>query len=90
MPSGRTTLVAVKKMRTARGTTMMAMARNWRRRKASAPSWMAAAISRILGVPCVGGQDPPIRIRPTTMPKSGGGQGETSQTFSVPVRTKLW
>ncbi len=50
-PSGRVTLVAVKKMRTARGTMMSRIVRNWRFKNASAPSWMARAISRILSVP---------------------------------------
>ena len=45
------TLVAVKKMRTASGTMMMRIVRNWRFKNASAPSWMARAISCILSVP---------------------------------------
>ena len=36
-PSGRTTLVAVKKIRMARGMTIIAMARNWRARNACGP-----------------------------------------------------
>ena len=41
--TGSTTLVAVKKTRTKSGTTIIAIVRNWRRRKATAPSWMAAS-----------------------------------------------
>ncbi len=50
-PPGLTTLVAVKKIRMASGTMIMAMARNWRPRNASAPSCTARAISFIFGVP---------------------------------------
>ena len=50
-PSGLTTLVAVRNTSTARGTTMMRITRNCRRRKATAPSWMAPAISRMVAVP---------------------------------------
>ena len=46
-----TTFVAVKNTSTASGRTTMPMARNCRRRNATAPSWMAAAISRMSDVP---------------------------------------
>ena len=49
--NGCVTLVAVKKIRTASGTMMMPMVLNWRARNASAPSWIALAMSCILAVP---------------------------------------
>ncbi len=61
VPSGRTTLVAVKNTSTNSGMTMIAIVLNWRRRKARAPSWMAAAISRILSVPVSAASTPRIR-----------------------------
>ena len=66
--SGRTTLVAVKKMRTARGTTISAIVRNWRFKKASAPSWIALAISRIFGEPGSAASTPRTRNSPAAMP----------------------
>ena len=60
-PSGRTTFVAVKNTSTKSGTTMMAMVLNWRRRKASAPSWIAAAISRMVSVPVSAASTPRIK-----------------------------
>ena len=89
-PSGLVTLVAVKKMRTARGTMMMAMARNWRRRKASAPSWMAAAISRIFAVPVSAASTPRMRTGPRRCRRAAAARAMTNHTFSVPWRTKLW
>ena len=67
-PSGFTTLVAVKKMRMASGTTMMPIVRNWRFRNASAPSWTARAISRILGVPVSAASTLRASRRPAAMP----------------------
>jgi hypothetical protein len=51
LPSGFSTWVEVKKTRIASGTMMTAMVLNCRRRKAVAPSWMALAISIMVGVP---------------------------------------
>ena len=45
------TLVAVKKISTARGMMMIPMVLNCRARKASAPSWMALAMSFMVAVP---------------------------------------
>ena len=89
-PLGRWTLVAVKKISTARGMMMMAMARNWRRRKATAPSWMAAAISRIFGVPVSARSTPRMRKSPTASPKMAVTRATTNHTFSVLEKTKLW
>ena len=50
------------------GTTMMAMVRNWRLRNASAPSWTARAISRILGVPVSAASTLRASRRPAAMP----------------------
>ena len=82
VPSGRVTLVAVKKIRTARGTTMMAIVRNWRFKNASAPSWIAWAISRILAVPVSAASTPRARMRPTMMPTTPATRATISQTQS--------
>ena len=50
-PFGFSTSTEVTNTRTATGTRITAMVRNCRRRYAIAPSWMAAAISIIFGVP---------------------------------------
>ena len=88
-PLGRDTLVAVKKISTASGMTMIPMARNCRRRKATAPSWMAAAISRILGVPVSAARTPRMRTSPTPRPKTAVTRAMTNHTFSVFEKTKL-
>ena len=89
LPLGLETFVAVKKISTARGTTMIPMARNCLRRKATAPSWMAAAISRIFGVPVSAASTPRIRKSPTPRPKMAVTRATTSHVFSVPEKTKL-
>ncbi len=50
-PPGLSTSVEERKTSPATGTRMNAMVRNWRRRYAIAPSWIAVAISCIFGVP---------------------------------------
>jgi len=89
-PSARTTLVAVKKMSTARGTTMSAIVRNCRRRNASAPSWIALAISRIRSDPESAASTPRATITPATMPITP--QAITAQRISrsCEVSTKFW
>ena len=67
-PSGFTTSVAVKKMRMASGMMIITMARNWRARKASAPSWTAWAISFILIVPWSAASTLRASSSPATMP----------------------
>ncbi len=67
-PSGFTTLVAVKKMRMASGMMIMTMARNWRARNASAPSWTAWAISFIFSVPWSAARTLRASSRPAAMP----------------------
>ncbi len=67
-PSGFTTLVAVKKMRMASGMMIMTMARNWRARNASAPSWIALAISFIFNVPWSAARTLRASSRPEAMP----------------------
>ena len=90
VPLGRVTLVAVKKMRMASGTTMMTITLNWRFKKAWAPSWMARAISRILGVPWSAPRTPRMRARPERIPTSPANSARTSHTLSVPPRWKFW
>ena len=60
--------MAVKKIRMASGTTMMAIVRNWRFKNASAPSWMAWAISLILDVPWSAASTLRASSRPAAMP----------------------
>ena len=90
VPSGRFTVVAVKKMRTASGTTMMRMVRNWRFKNASAPSWMARAISRILSVPVSAASTPRARMSPVAMPTTPATMATTSQVQSAPAMWKAW
>ena len=75
-PSGRTTLVAVKKMSTASGMTTTMIARNCLRRKAWAPSWMALAMSRIFWLPWSARRTPRMSSRPTVIPKSAANENE--------------
>jgi hypothetical protein len=82
--------VAVKKMRMASGMTMIPMVRNWRFKKASAPSWMAVAISRILGVPVSWATTFRASRRPAKMPTMPATMATTSQTLSVVPRWYAW
>ena len=68
----------------------MPMARNCRRRKATAPSWMAAAISRILAVPWSARSTPRMSPRPTARPNTATTSTTTSHVFSAPDSTKFW
>ncbi len=89
-PSGLTTLVAVKKMRMASGMMMITMARNWRARNASAPSWIARAISFILAVPWSKASTFRASSRPAAMPTMPATRQMYSQVLSVPPRWKAW
>ncbi len=51
VPSVFSIAVDVRNTIAASGTRIIAIVRNWRLRYAKAPSWIAAAISRIFGVP---------------------------------------
>ncbi len=90
VPSGRVTLVAVKKISTARGTTMMTITLNWRFKNASAPSWIAWAISFILGVPWSAFSTPRMSARPERIPIRPATSATTSHTLSVLPRWKFW
>ena len=59
--SGLNTSVDVTNTTIASGIRMTAIVLNWRRRYAIAPSWMAAAISIIFGVPWSASRTPCIR-----------------------------
>ena len=77
-------------MRTASGITIRAIVRNWRARNASAPSWMALAISRILGVPWSAARTPRAKNTPAMMPTAPATRAKINQAQSLPVRTKAW
>ena len=84
------TLVAVKKMRTASGTMMIPMVLNWRARKASAPSWMALAMSFIEAVPWSAARTPRTRNSATTMEATAHSSAKYSQSFSELWSEKIW
>jgi hypothetical protein len=89
-PLGPTTLVAVKKMRTASGTTMTAIVLNWRARNASAPSWMALAISCILALPLSAASTPRAKMSPVMMPITPTASTAYSHVLSLPDSTNCW
>ena len=89
-PSGRTTLVAVKKIRMARGMMIITMARNWRARNAWAPSWTASAISFILAVPWSKERTFRARSSPETMPTMPANRQMYNHVLSTPPRWKAW
>ena len=76
------TLVAVKKIRMASGMMMMPIVLNWRERNASAPSWIALAMSCILAVPWSAARTPRTRNSATTMAASEQASAKYSQSFS--------
>ena len=82
--------MAVKKISTASGTTMMMIVRNWRFRNASAPSWIALAISRIFAEPVSAASTPRMSTRPATMPITPAANASTSQTQSALWSWKAW
>ena len=84
------TLVAVKKMSTASGMMMIPMVLNCRARKASAPSWMALAMSFIEAVPWSAARTPRTRKRATTMEATAQTSAKYSQVFSVLCSVKIW
>ena len=55
---------------------MMAIVLNCRRRKATAPSWMAAAISRIVSVPVSAAQHAAHQVEGRRDRHDAGGEGE--------------
>ena len=59
--SGFTTSVEVTNTTMASGIRITAIVLNWRRRYAIAPSWIAEAISIIVGVPWSAARTPRIR-----------------------------
>ncbi len=89
-PPGFATRVDVKKTAAATGTRMMRIVRNWRRRYAIAPSWIAFAISRIVGVPSSAARTPRMRNRPTRIASSAVAIENTSQNHSAPVSLNSW
>ena len=84
------TLVAVKKMSTASGTMMIPMVLNWRARKASAPSWMALAMSFIEAVPWSAARTPRTSRSATTMEATAHTSAKYSQVFSLLWSEKIW
>ena len=87
-PSGFTTLVAVKKIKMARGMMIITMARNCRAKKAWAPSWTACAISFILTVPWSAARTLRASSNPAAMPTTPAIKQMYSQVLSVPLRRK--
>ena len=84
------TLVAVKKMRTAKGTMMIPMVLNCRARKASAPSWMALAMSFIEAVPWSAARTPRTSSSATTMAATAQTSAKYSHIFSLLFSKKIW
>ncbi len=84
------TLVAVKKMSTASGMMMIPMVLNCRARNASAPSWMALAMSFIEAVPWSAARTPRTSSRATTMEATAQTSAKYSQVFSVLCSEKIW
>ena len=84
------TLVAVKKMRTARGTTMIKMVRNCRARNASAPSWTALAMSFIVAVPSSAARTLRMRSSPVPMEASEATMAKDNQIRSELEKLKIW
>ena len=69
---------------------IMAIVRNWRFRKASAPSWMALAISRILAEPGSAASTPRTRNNPARMPITPQAITAQRSARSPEVKVKLW
>ena len=76
VPFGLVTLVAVKKMSTARGTTMITITRNWRFRNASRALLDRPGDLAHLGGALVGPEDAPHEGQARQDPDQAGDQGE--------------
>ena len=80
--SGLATSVAVANTMIASGMRITAIVLNWRLRYAMAPSWIASAISIMVGVPCSAASTPFMRKKPTTMARSAVTAEKISQNHS--------
>ena len=69
---------------------MIPIVLNCRARNASAPSWMALAMSFIDAVPWSAASTPRTRNRATTMAAMEQMMAKYSQSFSLLVSEKLW
>ena len=78
------TLVEVRNTMAATGSRISRIVRNWRLRYASAPSWIAVAISIIFGVPWSTARTPRIRYRPVRMASRAVAAENSSQNHSAP------
>jgi hypothetical protein len=87
LPSGARTSVEVRYTTTTRGIRMTRIVRNWRRRYAIAPSWMAAAISFIFSVPWSAARTPFESRKPTPSATRAVTTEMTSHAHSAVPRT---
>ena len=74
----------------ASGIRITAMVLNWRLRYAIAPSWIASAISTIVGVPVSAASTPRMRKKPTQIARSAVTAEKMSQNHSLEPSVKTW
>ena len=74
----------------ASGIRITAIVLNWRLRYAMAPSWMARAISIMVGVPWSAASTPFMRKKPTQIANTAVAAEKMSQNHSLPPSSKTW
>ena len=84
------TAVDVRNTTTASGIRMMAIVLNCRFRYASAPSWIALAISFIFGVPSSSASTFRIKKNPTAIARSAVSAEPMRMAHSPPLSSKIW